>query len=224
MNTFPRLRPLAITAAIGSALFATAAFAGPQVGEALGTPSSTTTMVQARVVSSTPVVAQVAVPVQVCRDELYQTPARSSGAGAVMGAIAGGAAGNALGKGAGKALATGLGIFGGAVLGDHIENDGRVGSTQSVRRCEQRNNYENRVVAYNVVYEFAGQRYSTQMGQEPGATIPLQVTLTPAVSGPVALPAYSNDGYAPEPYAAPGPCARAARSTAPTPPRLSCAG
>jgi hypothetical protein len=53
-----------------------------------------------------------------------------------------------------------------------------------VRRCEQQASYENRVVAYNVVYEYGGQRYSTQMSQEPGSTIPLQVTLTPAVASP----------------------------------------
>jgi len=128
------------------------------------------------------VVAQVEVPRQVCFDELQQEPVRSSGAGALLGAIAGGVMGNALGKGAGKALATGAGVIGGAVLGDHIENDGRVGATRSVRRCEQQASYENQVVAYDVVYEYGGQRYSTQMQQEPGRTIPLQVTLSPAMA------------------------------------------
>jgi uncharacterized protein YcfJ len=136
------------------------------------------------VVSATPVIGQVTVPRQVCFDELRQEPPRSSGAGAILGAIAGGAMGNAVGKGAGKALSTGIGIIGGAVVGDHIENDGRQGSTRSVRRCEQQASYENRVVAYNVVYEYGGQRYNTQMSQEPGSTIPLQVTLTPAVPTP----------------------------------------
>ena len=111
--------------------------------------------------------------------------------------------GNAIGKGTGRALTTGIGIIGGAVVGDHVENDGRQGTTRSVRRCEQQATYENRVMAYNVVYEYGGQRYSTQMSQEPGATIPLQVTLTPAVSAP---PAYSSDqgGVAPAMYVQPG--------------------
>lgn len=187
MFTRPALPPLALALAAGFALSSTAAFAGPRVGEVIGSPSTTTSTVQARVVSSTPVVAQMAVPTQVCRDEWQQAPARASGAGALMGAIAGGAAGNAVGKGAGRALATGIGIIAGAAVGNNIESNGRPGTATPVRRCDQQAGYENRVVAYNVVYEFAGQRYSTQMGQEPGNTIPLQVTLTPMVPGPVTM-------------------------------------
>ncbi|TAK94635.1 MAG: hypothetical protein EPO09_09270 [Aquabacterium sp.] len=182
--------------ALTALALSTAACAGPRVGDVVGAPSTTTMTVQAKVVSATPVIGQVAVPRQVCYDELRQNPPRSSGAGAVMGAIAGGVIGNSVGKGAGKALATGLGIFGGAIAGDHIENDGRQGTTSSVRRCDQQAEYENRVMAYNVVYEFAGQRFNTQMGQEPGATIPVQVSLTPAVApAPVMAPAV----YAPTP-------------------------
>jgi hypothetical protein len=88
--------------------------------------------------------------------------------------------GNAMGKGGGRALATGLGIFGGAMLGDHIQNDGRQGDMRTVRRCEEQPSFENRVVGYNVVYEYGGQRYTTQMDREPGRTIPVQVTLNPA--------------------------------------------
>ncbi|MBI5924822.1 MAG: hypothetical protein HY836_04425 [Aquabacterium sp.] len=177
-------------------VLSTAACAGPRVGDVVGAPSTTSMTVQAKVVSATPVIGQVAVPRQVCYDELRQNPPRSSGAGAVMGAIAGGVIGNSVGKGAGKALATGLGIFGGAIAGDHIANDGRQGSTSSVRRCEQQAEYENRVMAYNVVYEFAGQRFSTQMGQEPGATIPVQVTLSPMVAQ---APAIAPAVYVPSP-------------------------
>ncbi len=186
----PLQRQVALASAllVGAALAATHAQAqaqsGPRVGDVVGAPSVVHTTVQARVVSSSPVVAQVAVPTQVCRDETYQTPARSSGAGAVLGAIAGGAAGNAVGKGAGKALATGVGIIGGAILGDHVENDGRQGQLQTVRRCEQQTGYENRIVAYSVTYEYAGQRYTTQMTQEPGPTLPLQVTISPMVQTP----------------------------------------
>ncbi|MEY4766100.1 MAG: hypothetical protein RI907_2773 [Pseudomonadota bacterium] len=173
-------------------------YGGPRVGDTVGAPTVVNTTVQARVITSTPVVAQVAVPTQVCRDETYETPARSSGAGAVLGAIAGGVAGNAVGKGAGKALATGVGILGGAVLGDHVENDGRQGQLHTVRRCDPQTNYENRVIAYSVTYEYAGQRYTTQTVQEPGPTIPLQVTLTPLLQPPVSnlapMDPYPDDG------------------------------
>ncbi|HET8871565.1 MAG TPA: glycine zipper 2TM domain-containing protein [Aquabacterium sp.] len=190
--------------AIAAMALSTAACAGPRVGEVIGTPSSSTMTIQARVVSSTPVVAQVAVPRQVCYDELRQEPARSSGAGAVMGAIAGGAMGNAVGKGSGRVLTTGLGVILGAAMGDHIENDGRAPVTRSYRRCEQQTAYQNQVVAYNVVYEYGGQRYSTQMQREPGATIPVTVTVNPGDqgSGYYEAPAY----YQPQPViVAPAP-------------------
>lgn len=205
MRSHPFSSHPALGMAAASLLFATAASAGPQVGDIVGSPNSSTSTVQARVLSATPVIGQVAVPRQVCFDELRQEPPRSSGAGALLGAIAGGAMGNAVGKGAGKALATGIGIIGGAVVGDHVQNDGRQGSVSTVRRCEQQAAYENRVVAYTVVYEYAGQRYNTQMSQEPGATIPLMVTLTPAVPGPAynTGPMSASPDVAPAVYVAP---------------------
>lgn len=172
----------AATAALSAITLAAPAWAGPAVGTVLGAPSSAVTTVSARVVSSTPVVAQVAVPTQACYDELQATPPRSTGAGAILGAIAGAAVGHAIGKGAGNAIATGVGLMGGAVLGNHIETDGRPGGTQSVRRCAQQTAYQNQVVAYDVVYELHGQQYATQMDHEPGRTIPVQLTVTPAVA------------------------------------------
>lgn len=185
--------------ALGSLAMATTAFAGPRVGEVVGAPSSTSLTVQARVVSATPVIGQVGVPREVCQDEQRFNPPRSSGAGALLGAIAGGAAGNAIGKGSGRVLTTGLGIFGGAILGDHVENDGRQGTVSTVRQCGQQVSYENRVMAYSVVYEYAGQRFTTQMPQEPGNTIPVQVTVTPMVAAPAAPVAVAPVSYAPPP-------------------------
>lgn len=198
--------------ALGCALATGAATAGPRVGTVVGTPSATSQTIQAKVISATPVVAQVAVPRQVCQDQLVQDAPRSSGAGALLGAIVGGVVGNGLGKGGGKVLATGAGVIGGAVLGDHIENDGRQGTVRSVRQCEQQASYENQVVAYDVVYEYAGQRYSTQMDHEPGRTIPLQVTVNPVGSAAPVLAApqpapysYYEPGVAPATYYPPNP-------------------
>ncbi|MFN3571444.1 MAG: glycine zipper 2TM domain-containing protein, partial [Polaromonas sp.] len=67
----------------------------------------------ARVISSTPVVQQIAVPQQVCTTQPMVMQAPPSGAGAVMGALAGGAMGNAIGDGGGRALATMIGLVGG---------------------------------------------------------------------------------------------------------------
>ncbi|AOW14933.1 hypothetical protein LPB72_12705 [Hydrogenophaga crassostreae] len=127
-----------------------------------------------RVISSTPVIQQVAVPREVCENVQVRERARSSGAGALMGGIAGGAMGNAVGGGTGRAVATALGIFGGAVLGDRIEGRGQ-STVRTVQECTTQNVYENQTVAYNVVYEYAGRQYSVEMDDEPGRYVPVSV-------------------------------------------------
>ncbi|NMM82450.1 hypothetical protein B2J86_16185 [Acidovorax sp. SRB_14] len=129
---------------------------------------------QARVLSSTPIVQQVAVPQQVCGNETVYTGPQTTGGGAVLGAIAGGAAGNAIGGGSGRAAATALGVIGGALLGNQIEGNGRP-AYQNVQRCSTETFYENRTVGYTVVYEYAGRQYTTQTQTDPGRTIAVQV-------------------------------------------------
>ncbi|MFZ4481315.1 MAG: glycine zipper 2TM domain-containing protein [Rhodoferax sp.] len=128
-----------------------------------------------QVISATPVMQQVGVPRQVCTTEQVAMQAPRSGAGALIGAIAGGAIGNAVGSGSGRAAATLLGVIGGSVVGDRVEGQGST-HIENVQRCEIRTLYENRVVAYNVVYEYAGKRYAAQVAQDPGATLQLQLT------------------------------------------------
>ena len=134
-----------------------------------------------RVISATPIIQQVAMPRQVCTTEQVASQQPKSGAGALMGAIAGGAMGNAVGGGAGKAAATVLGIIGGAALGDSLEGSPSA-QFQSAQRCTLQNVFENKPVAYNVVYEFAGKQYSVQMPSDPGPTVQLQVTPVGATS------------------------------------------
>lgn len=148
-----------------------------------------------RVISSTPVIQQVAVPRQVCNTEQVVTPGQKSGAGAAMGAIAGGAVGNSIGQGSGRAAATMLGIVGGAILGEKIEGAGQP-EVRNVQNCTQQMFYENRTMAYNVVYEFAGKQYSVQMPNDPGPTVRLQVT-------PVAPPPVPMGGGVPPVGSAP---------------------
>jgi uncharacterized protein YcfJ len=128
-----------------------------------------------RVISSTPVLSQVAVPRQVCSQQQVQVQGQKSGGGALMGAVAGGAIGNSLGGGEGRAIATLIGLVGGAMLGDRVEGGGQT-QTQNVQSCTTQTFYENRTTAYNVVYEFNGRQYSVQMPQDPGPTVRLQVT------------------------------------------------
>lgn len=135
-----------------------------------------------RVISSTALISQVSTPRQVCAQEVVQVqnqaPATKSGAGAVIGAVAGGAMGNSVGQGNGRALATILGVIGGAFVGDRVEggSPGQVTTReQTVNRCSTQNFIENRTTGYQVVYEYAGKQYSVQMPQDPGPTIALQV-------------------------------------------------
>jgi uncharacterized protein YcfJ len=128
-----------------------------------------------KVISSTPVIQQVAVPRQVCTNEQVVVQGQKSGAGAAMGAIAGGAVGNSMGQGSGRAAATMLGLFGGAILGEKIEGPANP-EVRQVQNCAQQTVYENRTMAYNVVYEFAGKQYTVQMPSDPGPTVRLQIT------------------------------------------------
>lgn len=125
-------------------------------------------------ISRTAVYQQVAVPRQTCSQAQVLVQNTSSGGGAFMGAIAGGAVGSQFGGGSGQALATMVGVIGGAVMGDKIENPGS--QLQNQTTCTTQNVYENRLVGYNVVYDYAGKQYSVQLPQDPGPTIQVQVT------------------------------------------------
>jgi uncharacterized protein YcfJ len=173
-----------------------------------------------RVISSTPVVQQVPVNRQVCNQQVAQVEQAPSGAGAVIGGVVGGLLGHTVGGGFGRAAATGVGVVAGAAVGNSLEQRNSV--AQPVTQCSTQTTYENRTVAYNVQYEYAGKTYTTQMPYDPGPTIPLQIgpatTSSAAPSGvqmvadaqPVAVaqtptvvyPAYAYPAYA-YPYARP---------------------
>lgn len=142
-----------------------------------------------RVLSSSPITQQVAVPQQVCSDQPVAVAPRPSGAGAVVGAIAGGLLGNAIGGGSGRAAMTGAGLIGGAMLGNQTEAAGAQPQYQTVRQCSTQTFYQNRTVGYNVTYEYNGRSYTTQTTQPPGQWVALNVQ-------PVANDqTYSSNGY-----------------------------
>lgn len=128
-----------------------------------------------QVITRTPLYQQVTVPRQVCTQTQVTTPGQTSGAGAAMGAIAGGAIGNAMGKGEGRAIATMIGVIGGAIAGDKVEGPASA-QTQTQQTCTTQQVYENRLMGYNVVYEFNGKQYTVQWPKDPGPTIKLQIT------------------------------------------------
>lgn len=153
---------------------------------------------QGRVISSIPVVQQVAVPRQVCQNQTLTVPGQKSGAGALIGGIAGGAMGNAIGDGSGRSLATVIGVVGGAIVGNRIEGANQP-QTKTVQQCSTQTFYENRTVAYNVVYEYAGRQYSTQMPNDPGRFVRLSVTPLDAAPPPPVqyVPPQPREEYVP---------------------------
>ena len=128
-----------------------------------------------RVISSTPIITQVVVPKQVCTTQTVQTQGQNTGIGGVTGMAVGAAIGNRFGKGDGRTGATLLGAVGGAIIGNQIETNNSAPQTQNVQQCYTENQYENRTSGYNVVYEYAGFKYSVQLSNDPGRYIPLQV-------------------------------------------------
>ena len=153
--------------------------------------------VLARVISSTPVVQQVAVPRQVCNNQTVMTQAPKSGAGALMGALAGGAAGNAIGNGGGRAAATLIGLVGGAMIGDNIE--GPNNQLQNVQQCTTQTYYENRASYYNVVYEYQDTQYTTQMANDPGLYVRLNMTPVGAMPAPQSVQPFQSAPVAAQP-------------------------
>ena len=103
----------------------------------------------------------------------------------MMGAIAGAAVGSQIGGGQGQALATMAGIVGGAILGDNIEKPAPA-QAYNQTTCTTQSAYENRLVGYQVVYEYAGKQYTVQLPQDPGPTIALQVSPAMVAAPPVA--------------------------------------
>jgi uncharacterized protein YcfJ len=138
-----------------------------------------------QVISRTALFQQVAVPSQTCAHNPVVVQGPKSGAGAMMGAIAGAAVGSQMGGGQGQALAAMAGMVGGAILGDSIEKPAPAQAyNQTI--CTPQSAYENRLVGYQVVYEYAGKQYTVQLPQDPGPTIALQVSPAMVANAPVA--------------------------------------
>lgn len=155
---------------------------------------------QARVLSATPVVEQVATPQQFCADEQVYSGQRTHGTGAIVGAVIGGVAGNAMGSSGGhythrghgprghrgyghhgyrhdsnRGTTTIVGAIAGGLIGHMIESSNSQPRYETVRRCTEEVTYTHHTVGYDVTYEYAGRRYTTRMAQHPGAWVPVSV-------------------------------------------------
>ena len=141
----------------------------------LGTSTAANAAEYATVVSSTPVTSSVAVPRQDCVQSEQLVQQAPSGAGALIGAIAGGVVGNQFGHGFGRAAATGLGAVAGSAIGNNVEANANPPTAVPVQRCRTVRGYANRIVGYDVVYEYHGQRYTTRLPHDPGARLAVDV-------------------------------------------------
>ena len=115
--------------------------------------------------------------------ETVQVPRAGGYGGAIIGGVAGGLLGNQVGKGHGKEAATAAGAIVGAIAGDRIANNGAVAApapeAREVRSCNTVYDAQNRLTGYRVVYDYRGVEASTVMREQPGATIPVRVSVTP---------------------------------------------
>ncbi len=166
----------------------------------LGAAASAGAAEYATVVSATPVTGSVAVPRRDCvqGEQIIQQP--TSGAGALVGAIAGGVIGNQFGHGFGKAAATGLGVVAGSAIGNNVEAGANPPTAVPVQHCRTVSGYDNRIIGYDVVYEYNGQRYSTRLPRDPGPR--LAIDIRPAGGAPVDVAPPASYRAVPQSYAA----------------------
>jgi uncharacterized protein YcfJ len=147
---------------------------------------------QARVQDVQPQYETVAVPRQECTSQWVNEPQAAARGdnytGAVIGGVAGAVVGNQVGKGHGREAATAVGAVIGALTGDRISNrqpqavyDGN--TQREVRTCRTVNDMQARLTGYRVAYEYRGNQYTTVTREQPGRTIPVQVSVVPMDSG-----------------------------------------
>jgi uncharacterized protein YcfJ len=148
----------------------------------------------ARVLRVAPRVEQVSSPQEECYMEVERVaPPQTAGqgrslGGAIVGGLAGGILGNQVGGGNGRTAATAIGAVGGALVGDSLgssmnSNQAQYGpADRQVRRCNVVNRMVERNAGYDVSYSYNGRTYNTVMPNDPGASLRVNVAITP-VSG-----------------------------------------
>jgi uncharacterized protein YcfJ len=178
----------------------------------------------ARVLSSTPVYERASAPRRECYTEPVtsyeergarrapeERPAQSGGIGpgTVLGAIVGGVIGHQFGgSSAGRDHGTVAGAIIGGIAGNQADRQSdpgyreasrdayvdRTPVTRDVERCNTVPDTRERIVAYDVRYEYNGREFRTRMPYDPGPQMPVNVEVRPPaanmpLTGPRA-PAY----------------------------------
>ena len=148
-----------------------------------------------QVISRKAIYQAVAVPGSACSTAPIAVQAPNTGAGAMVGAIAGAVLGSQIGGGQGQALATMAGMMGGAVLGNNAEASAPP-QVVNATTCNPQSATENRLIGFEVVYEYMGKQYTAHLPQDPGGTIALQISpagtamppTPPSMTAPTAVP------------------------------------
>lgn len=138
----------------------------------------------AKVVSVDPVRKTVNNPKEVCKDEVvsHTAPPKDEHriAGTAIGAVVGGLVGNQVGGGKGKTLATVAGAVGGGYAGNRIQADRQKPTVTSTveRNCTTVNNSSEKIVGYDVRYEYNGVTRTVRMDHDPGDRVMVQEGVT----------------------------------------------
>jgi uncharacterized protein YcfJ len=135
----------------------------------------------ARVVSVDPVREAATAAKRECHDEVvtHRAPVKDQHqiAGTAIGAVAGGLLGNQVGGGKGRTLATVAGAVGGGYAGHEIQQRRQETNTVSstVRKCSTvPGSGGDKIVAYDVRYEYNGVTRSVRMDHDPGDRVEVQ--------------------------------------------------
>lgn len=144
--------------------------------------SQTTALIdQAEVLSVRALSEQVNRPVETCWYETQELVSQEkSPTGAIVGAIAGGILGRQVGGGTGRDIATGVGVIGGALIGDNLANE-RGGAPKEIKRCRKEDRWVSVEAGYEVRYRYANQILTAVLPYNPGRTIELDVKIAPIV-------------------------------------------
>jgi uncharacterized protein YcfJ len=141
----------------------------------------------ADVLSVTPLTRDVAVPREVCRDEVVTRQYREQGsnvAGTAIGAVVGGAVGNQIGGGSGRRAATVAGVVAGGVIGNRVQERRRgVRTVEDVeQRCETVTDTVQEPDGFDVVYRYRGEEARVRMDTHPGERLAMRDRSEPVIA------------------------------------------
>ena len=77
-----------------------------------------------------------------------------------------------------RCTGTDWGAVAGSAIGNNVEANANPPQSVPVQQCRTVNAYESRIVGYDVVYEYNGQRYTTRLPNDPGPRLAIDVRPT----------------------------------------------